>query len=221
MNKDHNTEIKPSGEMTEKNLLKTASIFWPEGEWETQIRFNYDPSNKRKYYLVDCCSKVKEIVFEYEGPDHYENVWKLKRDEERAKYFTELGYHFLRWPYYCQLTRDVAKYYFKESYTEEKYLEAIKFVYGVEEEKYILAPGIHSSKNTPANYVSRGVRRYFQELNTLPPSVKAQVAECLRRYIKAIDDQYIIIGEGKEFKDLLKTPISKKELNIYWHRKEK
>lgn len=209
----------PNGEMTEKNLFKILAIFWPDGEWLSQKRFYYEPQNKRKFYSVDCCSTLKKIVFEYEGPAHYENVWKLKRDEEREEYFLKLGYTFLRWPYYCQLTKDVAKYFFKESYSEKKYLTAINLVYGVNEEKYILSPGLHTSKNTPANFVSRGVKRYFDELNTFPPSLKAQVAECLRRYIKEIDDDYLVIGEGKEFQELLKTPISNKELDIYFHRK--
>ena len=212
-------EIIPKGEMTEKNLFKTAKIFWPKGEWETQVRYYYDPSNRRKFYLVDCCSKLKKIVFEYEGPQHYENVWKLKRDEEREAYFNGIGYKFFRWPYYCQLTRDVAKYYFTNDYSEEKYLKAIEEVYGVKEERHILSPGLHQSKNTPANFVARGVRRYFDELDSFPPSVKAQVAECLRRYVKEIDDDYLVIGEGEEFKTLLETPISEKDLDIYFHRK--
>ena len=83
------TEVIPKGDMTEKNLFKTAKIFWPKGEWETQVRYYYDPSNRRKFYLVDCCSKLKKIVFEYEGPQHYENVWKLKRDEEREAILVE------------------------------------------------------------------------------------------------------------------------------------
>lgn len=214
-----NKEIVPKGEMTEKNLYKTAKIFSPEGEWESQVRYYYDPSNKRKFYLVDCCSKLKRIVFEYEGPQHYENVWKLKRDEERALYFNDIGYKFLRWPYYCQLTRDVAKYFFSSDYSEEKYLKAIEIVYGVREEKYILSPGLHQSKNTPANFVARGVRRFFDELNSFPHSVKSQVAESLRRYMNEIDDEYLVIGEGKEFRELLETPISKKDLDIFFHRK--
>ena len=45
--------MKPTGEMTEKNLLITAKIFWPNGEWGSQKRFAYDPSNKRKYYILE------------------------------------------------------------------------------------------------------------------------------------------------------------------------
>ena len=69
--------------------------------------------------MVDCYSDKMKIIWEYEGPDHYENVWKLKRDEERAEYFTNLGYKFLRWPYWLQLTKDVAKHYFGNDYSEK------------------------------------------------------------------------------------------------------
>ena len=28
-----------------------------------------------------------KIIWEYEGPDHYQDVWKLKRDSERQSFF--------------------------------------------------------------------------------------------------------------------------------------
>lgn len=210
--------MKPTGEMTEKNLLVTAKIFWPNGEWGSQKRFAYDPKNKRKYYMVDCYSDKMKIIWEYEGPDHYENVWKLKRDEERAEYFKNLGYKFLRWPYWLQLTKDVAKHYFGNDFSEKKYLKAIKEVYKVDKPEFILSPGLHESKNTPANYVANGVRRFMKELNELPISAKAQLAEGLRRYIDDVGDKYLVIGEQKSFKELLELPITKDDLKIYYYR---
>ena len=210
--------MKPAGEMTEKNLLITAKIFWPNGEWGSQKRFAYDPKNKRKYYMVDCYSDKMKIIWEYEGPDHYENVWKLKRDEERAEYFKNLGYKFLRWPYWLQLTKDVAKHYFGNDFSEKKYLKAIKEVYKVDKPEFVLSPGLHESKNTPANYVANGVRRFMKELNELPISAKAQLAEGLRRYIDDVGDKYLVIGEQKSFKELLELPITKDDLKIYYYR---
>lgn len=210
--------MKPTGEMTEKNLLITAKIFWPNGEWGSQKRFAYDPKNKRKYYMVDCYSDKMKIIWEYEGPDHYENVWKLKRDEERAEYFKNLGYKFLRWPYWLQLTKDVAKHYFGNDFSEKKYLKAIKEVYKVDKPEFVLSPGLHESKNTPANYVANGVRRFMKELNELPISAKAQLAEGLRRYIDDVGDKYLVIGEQKSFKELLELPITKDDLKIYYYR---
>ena len=194
---------RPKGEMTEANLLVVAKIFWPDGNWGHQKRFRYDPSNKRKFYQVDCCSETMRLIWEYEGPDHYENVWKLKRDDERRDFFEKLGYRFLRWPYYLQLTEDVARHFFADSFSQSKYNEAIAKVYGVEEAKDVLSPGLHTSKNTPANFIPRGNRRFFQELNSLPSSVSAQVAESLRRYIAEVDDKYLVIGEHPEFENLI------------------
>jgi hypothetical protein len=159
-----------------------------------------------------------KIIWEYEGPDHYENVWKLKRDEERAEYFTNIGYKFLRWPYWLQLTKDVAKHYFGNDFSEKKYLKAIKEVYKVDKPEFVLSPGLHESKNTPANYVANGVRRFMKELDELPKSAKAQLAEGLRRYIKAVDDKYLVIGEQESFVKLLQTPISEEDLKIHYYR---
>ena len=209
---------RPTGEMTEANLLIVASIFWPEGEWDKQKRFYYDPVNRRKFYKVDCYSETMKMVWEYEGPDHYENVWKLKRDTERQSYFEAAGYRFLRWPYYLQLTRDVARHYFGDAYSDKKYLEAIATVYGVADQNSVLSPGLHTSKNTPANFVPRGVRRFFQELSSLPDSVAAQVAESLRRYIAELDDRYLVIGEQPEFEELLKVQDQEACGRVYYSR---
>ena len=61
---------QPIGEMNEENLLVVSEIFWPTGDWVTQKRFYYDETNKRKFYKVDAFSKIKNIVWEYEGPNH-------------------------------------------------------------------------------------------------------------------------------------------------------
>jgi len=208
----------PTGEMSEKNLEVLLTIFLPDGDWKTQGRFYYDPENRRKFYKVDCYSEKLTAVWEYEGPEHYCDVWKVRRDEERKVYLESNGYRFFRWPYYAQLTKDVAKYFFADAYSDKKYQQAINMIYGATDQSSVLAPGLHTSKNTPANFVGTGVRRFFSELNTLPKSIKAQVAESLRRYIADIGDPYLIIGEQEEFELLLQIPISDDELKVYFHR---
>ena len=48
--------MKPTGEMTEKNLLVTAKFF---GLMERTVKKGaYDPNNKRKYYMV-IASQIK------------------------------------------------------------------------------------------------------------------------------------------------------------------
>ena len=64
----------------------------------------------------------------------------------------------------------------------------------------------------------RGVRRFFQELNSLPDSVAAQVAESLRRYIAELDDRYLVIGEQPEFEELLKVQDQEACGRVYYSR---
>ena len=213
-------EAKPTGEMTESALLIISEIFWPTGDWESQKRFYYDETNKRKFYKVDAFSKAKNTVWEYEGPDHYGDVWKIKRDEERKLYFEKNEFTFLRWPYYLQLTEDVAKFIFKEDFTRAKYSNAIKVVYGASSQRGVLSPGLHTSKNTPANFVGRGVRRFFNELDSFPSSVRAQIAESLRRYIRDVGDPGLIVGDDPQFQYLLNTEISEHELKVFFSREK-
>ena len=58
----------------------------------------------------------------------------------------------------------------------------------------------------------------MKELNELPISAKAQLAEGLRRYIDDVGDKYLVIGEQKSFKELLEVPITKDDLKIYYYR---
>lgn len=209
----------PSGEMTEKNLLLLAKTFFPNAAWSGQKRFYYDPSNKRRFYKVDCFSETLKTVWEYEGPDHYNNVWKLKRDSERKEYFENLGYTFLRWPYYLQLTMDVAKHFFNENFTNERFKEAFTQIYKVKNPEFILSPGFHTTKNTPANYVPNGTRRFFSELESLPETVERQVAETLRRYISAVEDPYLVIGEEDEYQSLIKKDFLTEDNCVYFARR--
>ena len=41
---------RPSGEMSEKNLVEALKIFDLDGNWETQKRFSYDPENNNHLY---------------------------------------------------------------------------------------------------------------------------------------------------------------------------
>lgn len=206
-------------EMSEDNLLLLCQIFHPENEWGSKKWYKYDKSNGRRRYEPDVHSDDKKIIFEYEGPAHYGNVWKIQKDNQRKKWFEKEGYTFHRWPYYCQLTRDVAKYFFKDAFTEKKYLEALKDIYKCDEEKDILGPGFHSTQNTPANFSQAGSNRFIEELDTFPSSLKIQVVNSLKLYIKA-HDRHLVVPDTQSYHSLLNTKCPSKYLNYYYHRKD-
>ena len=126
----------------------------------------------------------------------------------------------MRWPYYLQLTEDVARFIFEVDFTSEKYSDAIDIVYGATSQGGVLSPGLHTSKNTPANFVGPGVTRFFQELEGYPSSVRAQIAETLRRYIRDVGDKSLVVGDELEFKGLLNDEISVSELRVFFHREK-
>ena len=108
------------------------------------------------------------------------------------------GIKLFRWPYYFQLTKDVARYFFPNHYTNEKYQQAIKIVYGASKESEILAPGLHGSKFTPANFTSLGIKRFINDLSNAPISLRSQVIHSFHLYEKMIEAK-----NGKDFLWLL------------------
>ena len=128
------------------------------------------------------------------------------------------GYTFHRWPYYCQLTRDVVKYFFKDAFTEKKYLKALKDIYKCDDEKDILGPGFHSTQNTPANFSQAGSNRFIEEIDALPYSLKIQVINSLKLYVKAYDS-HLVIPDTQDYNSLLKIKCPSKYLNYFYRRK--
>jgi hypothetical protein len=208
---------RPTDEMSEKNLVEALKIFDPDGNWETQKRFSYDPENKRKFYKVDAISETKKIVWEYDGPNHYNDTWKFHRDLERDSYFVNLGYKMERWPYFYQLTKDVAKKIFNENFSDKKYKDAIKKIYGVKSETSILAPGWHTTTFTPGSWIEKGVDRFIRRLEEMPKSLKHQITYSLILYIESVGNPFLIIGDHKKLHDLIKLEIDKKYIDYYYN----
>lgn len=204
-------------QMTEAALVKVAALLRPEYEWRSQVKFHYDDTNKRRFYKVDCVSLDGKIVIEYEGPDHYCHIWKSLRDDHRRQYFINNGFQFKRWPYYCQLNKDTAFYFFGE-FNDENYEACLIKIFNVNSEDMMLASGFHLTENTPSNFTFLGLDRFISELNQLPIIVKTQVAETLRRYCADIQDSSFVLGTDSRVKDLLLFKGAARHLNSYYLR---
>ena len=159
---------------------------------------NNTSEHKLGRFSLDIYFPEDKIAFEYDGPDHYDKVANHERDLRKNQLCLSEGISLVRWPYYFQLTRDIAKYLFQHHYTDRKYQEAIKIVYGTTEESKILAPGLHGSKFTPANFTSLGVKRFINDVANAPISLRSQVIHSFHLYEKMIERKH-----GKDFLWLL------------------
>ena len=201
------TRKKALREMTAKNLGKVLKIFYQQ-----------PPTSEKKLGLfkIDYYFESLKLAYEYDGPEHYCEVGHIERDERKNQRCMEDGITLKRWPYYFQLTRDIAKYYFEESFSEDKFLEAISTVYKTTVETNVLAPGLHKSKNTPANFVHRGLERFYKEIDSAPTSLKSQVIHSLNLYRtrKGPNLEWLVIPEKNEaFMSFMKFQPEERYLN--------
>jgi len=178
-----------SKQMTVNNLNFVSKLF---------LEKNNVSEHKLARFSLDIYFPEDQIAFEYDGPDHYDKVANHERDLRKNQLCLSEGIRLVRWPYYFQLTKDVARYLFPNHYTDNKYQEAISIVYGASEESQILAPGLHGSKFTPANFTSLGIKRFINDLNSAPVSLRSQVIHSFHLYEKMIESKH-----GKNFLWLL------------------
>ncbi|WP_108646124.1 hypothetical protein [Polynucleobacter rarus] len=176
-------------EMTVTHLREVSRLF---------LEKNNVSEHKLARFSLDIYFPEDKIAFEYDGPDHYDKVSNHERDLRKNQLCLTEGIRLVRWPYYFQLTKDVARYLFPNNYTDNKYQEAIRIVYGVSDESQILAPGLHGSKFTPANFTSLGIKRFINDLNNAPISLRSQVIHSFHLYEKMIESKH-----GKDFLWLL------------------
>ena len=197
-------------QMTSAELGRVAEVFLGApltGEFALQ-RFRFD------HY----CEALR-VAVEYDGPEHYSEVHHIERDARKDALCRDEQITLKRWPYYLQLTRDVAKWFWAEHYTDDKFQQAIRLVYETTDESQILAPGLHNSKNTPANYVERGRERFLAELEAAPASVRSQVVRSFQIYQQrlGVDRHWLLLPEGDpRFVELMQHVPSEAHLNCYF-----
>jgi len=128
------------------------------------------------------------MIFEYDGFKHYISIKHITSDEIKMDELVTLKLRRIRIPYYYQLTKDMAKFIFRDLmfhftgqkyYSDEKYYESIKKIYkdpktGAIFEKFsidklkkkieneypiVIAPGLSRSEYVPNTLQQRGLKQ--------------------------------------------------------------
>ncbi len=225
------------------------------GSKKKELRI-YEIKNEKKLgqpFRCDWYAEIegKHIVFEFNGNHHYQSSFKILTDWRKHEVLSDPARNHLKRkfiifkiPYYMQLTKDYAKYLFgdlaeekigKSFYNDKKFKKAIKKIYNTDREDLIFAPGLHTSKQTPATYNEDGIDRFLQEMEDIKkyPSIKHQVVHSLKLYIKDVtlfnkkpwkknkEWKNLIIPKNKKFLDFFDFEPDKKYLNCVFEREEK
>ena len=195
------------------------------------------------YAIVD----NKHVIFEFNGNHHYQSSFKIDTDKRKRNALGDPNkntdirngpgreYKIFKVPYYMQLTKDYAKYLFhdrcieelgKSYYSDAKYMKAIKSLYNVENEKMVYAPGLHNSKQTPANYNEEGLKRFLKEMDEMSskyPSIRHQFIHSLNLYIKDVPkgkEHLIVPLKNTKFTEWFSLKVDEKYLNCIFERSE-
>lgn len=209
--------------LSQQSLGDCLNIFY-EKKFEPKKSKPYfdDVSNRNSHFEADWLCEELKLIYEYDGPDHYNNVWKINRDRRKQIKLSK-EYKIITIPFYFQITKNIAKFLFKECYSDKKYSKVIKKLYGANDESEILAPGWHRTHNTVANFVEQGIDRFLEEMDKYPPSLKSQVKHSLDLFIKDSNGQgnLIVPKHHKAFNKFMLFKPDKKALNLVYLRKEK
>ena len=250
--------IKKHGDLT-NGLGKCLEIFFKKkfkgGSKNKELRV-YEIKNGKKLGQPFRCDwyaiiKGKHVVFEFNGNHHYQSSFKILTDWRKHEVLSDPDrnnhrkkFIIFKIPYYMQLTKDYAKYLFgdlaKEKlgisfYNDKKFKKAIKKIYNTDNEDLIFAPGLHTSKQTPATFNEDGIERFLQEMEDIEkyPSIKHQIVYSLKLYINDVtlfnqkpwknnkEWKNLIIPKNKKFLDFFDFEPDKKYLNCVFEREEK
>lgn len=205
-------------------ILEILKIFLELKKKEIIVNEKFFNSKRRPDYRID---KFK-LIFEYDGPDHYRNPFKIYSDKRKFNEYKNKGYRVVRWPYYMQLSKDAARYIFRDIiihfskelkelkkyskngfYKDEKFQKAIKVVYKniftgnpAETENEILAHGLHGSNEVASAMTSIGIDNLLKDFNWKSKDLKAPksiMREFMYSHKLYIDD--ICDVENLKFKD--------------------
>ena len=115
-----------------------------------------------RLYRPDYRSDSLMLIIEYDGLPHYQKPDVILKDEEKTKFYQDLGYKVIRIPYFIQLTNEVVKKWFNVDVEEELFPDNIS--------SFSVA-----NKNTPAYMCPLGIKRCAKELLSVESQCRANI----------------------------------------------
>jgi hypothetical protein len=179
--------------MSEKNTGVLLEILFPGQKIESQLRVPYQTKPRKVSWTFDFSVPERSLVIEYDGPDHYRDVWKIERDERKDGFCNERGLVLVRIPYWLQMQKGVPDYLFKMHLTSEQEKAIARRIYKVPDVSLVMYSGLYGSPHTPANFIEKGRKRFRAELTTLPSIVLVSFRATMKAYIDRVGDAECVV----------------------------
>jgi len=205
--KSHKTRLS----ILPKNFHQFLSFFY-DVFFDTEVRFGR--------FRIDFFSPELKIAFEYDGIQHYSIIDRIDSDKRKNQLMLDHGIKLIRWPYYFMPTYDTCKYVFTENFSDTSFKKMLENFFCIDDPSEMIAPGFHTTRNIPANFIKPGITKFLKEMSTAPASLRDQVRYSLQLYCK--NNKYknnidMVIPEyDSDFMDFYNKKSDEKYLNYFY-----
>ncbi len=121
------------------------------------------PGTRRRWDMAYKSINNDTVVVEFDGDSHYRDSLVIRADKEKDEIAKKLGYITIRIPYWVQLTKITAHYYFNVDVDIDQ-----NFPHG-----------FIKTKIFPASFCKMGLERFGIEFRLLPAQVQREVIKSL------------------------------------------
>ena len=146
--------------LTEKSLGEALSFIFPNQIFIHNKKVPNSGINNRPDYR---CEGLKLIV-EFDGYMHYTDSRTQTRDINKISIYELMGYKVVNIPYFVQLSKETIKYYFD---LDVDWIQT--YPHGF----------IDSNCKLPADFNSRGIRNFRNQILNLPIDIRDEIMESL------------------------------------------
>lgn len=166
----------------------------PKDIFESRQIMHGHKADKYRTYRPDARVEDLNLIVEFDGIDHYQNVSVILKQDDRDRWMNNLGYRVVRIPFYTQLSA-----------------LNIKHLFGVEVEVCCPYPSgwLSSAKtkyslnqNCPSNFCYQGELKFIKEYESFPIYTQFEIRKTLQEALKHYSWEWVLSPNLKSYLSL-------------------
>ena len=159
--------------LTEQSLKQVLIQIYPDS---TFIHNRQVPESGLRT-RPDYRSEDLKLIVEFDGDLHYRSVQKIKREKEKTKAYTSMGYKVVRIPYFVQISTQTIKELLDINFDYEQ-----TFPHGFISETAML----------PADFCELGIQKFKDDLSRFN-YIRSDIIKSLKHKIDILGDRELVL----------------------------